>query len=154
MNDHSATPSPSPARVKRRLGFHFALAGLIIGFLGLGIAAYRMSVESEAPPPPKSEKIAEVLSNTIKKTAEKLTGKKGQTEAAPEWTASRKMGLAASICGFLGVVLGCLSWLKGERYRWTWASLAVGIAALAWSHVVVAVAIAVAVAVFLMLLGS
>ena len=149
----SATPTPSPARAKRRLGFHFALVGLIIGFLGLGIAAYRMSVESEEPPPPKKKEISDVLSDTIKKTADKLTGKKGQPDAAPEWTTSRKMGLAASGCGFLAMLLGCLSWLKGERRRWTWAALAIGIAAMAWTHVVVAVAIAAAAAVFLIIIS-
>lgn len=95
-----------------------------------------------------------MLSETIKKTADKLMGNNDKPEPAPEWTASRKMGLAASVSGFVGVVLGCLSWLKGERGRWTWASLAVGIAALAWTHVVVAVAIAAAAAVFLAILAN
>jgi VIT1/CCC1 family predicted Fe2+/Mn2+ transporter len=128
-----------------------ALVGLILGFLGLGIAAYRTSVESEMLSPPE---ISDVVSDTIKKTADKLMGKKDTPDSASEWLTSRNMGLAASACGFLGVVLGCLSWLKGERGRWIWASLAVGVVALAWTHVVVAVSVAVGVAVFLMVLGA
>jgi hypothetical protein len=123
--------------------------GLIIGFLGLGIAAYRMSVESETPPPPTKKGVADVISDT---TANKLTGK----ESVPKntWTPSRKMGLASSICGFISVALGCASWLLGEHRRWTWAALCVGMAALAWTHVVVAVALAAGAAVFLWILGS
>jgi hypothetical protein len=59
-------------RPKLRRGFRFALIGLIVGFLGLGTAAYRMSIESEPSPPPKTKEISDVLSDTIKKTADKF----------------------------------------------------------------------------------
>ncbi|QIF02803.1 hypothetical protein [Roseimicrobium sp. ORNL1] len=155
MNDDSAPASPTPPRPRRRLGFHFALVGLIIGFLGLGIAAYQMYEESETQPTRRVEKLGDLVADTIKEMKAKLASKKeGKPQAKEERAAARKMGLAASACGFLGVVLGCLSWLKGERYRWTLASLAVGIAALAWTYVVVAAAVAAAALVVLMILGS
>ncbi len=150
----SARETP-PKRPTVRRGVRFALVGLVIGFAGLGVAAYRMSVESEEPPPPKRSEISDVLSDTIKKAADKL---RKQPSGAPQpavatWPTSRKLGLAASVCGFIGVVFGCFSWLAGEHRRWTWAALCVGIAALAWTHVVVAVSIAVAVAIGFWLLS-
>jgi VIT1/CCC1 family predicted Fe2+/Mn2+ transporter len=139
-----------------RRGFRFAFIGLFAGFLGLGIAAYRMSIESDQPPRPKTKEISDVLSDTIKKTADKFRHKQPTPpppSATEPWPASKKLGLAASILGFIGAAFGCVSWLVGEHRRWTWAALCVGIAALAWTHVVVAVAIAVAFAIGLWLLS-
>jgi VIT1/CCC1 family predicted Fe2+/Mn2+ transporter len=138
-----------------RRGFRFALIGLLAGFLGLGIAAYRVSVESDSPPRPRKKEISDVLSDTIKKTADKLRNKQPTSVPSPAetWPVSKKLGLAASIFGFIGAALGCISWLVGEHRRWTWAALCVGIAALAWTHVVVAVAIAVAIAIGLWILS-
>jgi VIT1/CCC1 family predicted Fe2+/Mn2+ transporter len=150
------TEATVSTRPKLRHGFRFAFIGLVVGFLGLGIAAYRMSVESEQPPRPRTKEISDVLSDTIKKTADKFRHKQPTPApaSAPEaWPASKKLGLAASICGFIGVTFGCASWLVGEHRRWTWAALCVGIAALAWTHVVVAVSIAVAIAIGLWLLS-
>lgn len=150
-------PTPQPAnspRSKLRRGVRFALLGLVFGFLGLGIAAYRMSVESEQPPPPKHKEISDVLADTIKKTADKFRKQAipppQSTEARP---LTRKLGLAASICGFIGAAFGCISWLVGEHRRWTWAALCVGIAALAWTHVVVAVSITIAIAIGIWMLS-
>jgi hypothetical protein len=152
------TTEPSkPRRTKLRHGFRFALVGLLIGFLGLGIAAYRMSIEAEAPTPPNRKEISDVLSDTIQKTADKLRHRKpaAPPPPAPEtWPTSKKLGLAASICGFIALVFGSVSWLVGEHRRWTWAALCVGIAALAWTHVVVAVSIAVAFAIAIWILGQ
>jgi hypothetical protein len=114
-----------------------------------------MSVEAEPPPPPKTKEISDVLADTIKKTADKFR-KKAATppEPAPDaWPTSKKLGLAASILGFIGAVFGCVSWLVGEHRRWTWAALCVGVAALAWTHVVVAAAIAVGLALLIIILG-
>jgi hypothetical protein len=115
-----------------------------------------MSVESEQPPRPKTKEISDVFSDTIKKTVDKFRHKPSTPPAATaveEWPACKKLGLAASICGFFGAALGCVSWLVGEHRRWTWAALCVGIAALAWTHVVVAVALAIAIAIGLWLLS-
>ena len=150
------TEETTSTRPKLRRGFRFALIGLLIGFLGLGIAAYRMSIESEPPPRPKTKEISDVLSDTIKKTADKLRHKQTSPPSpvtSVEWPATKKLGLAASICGFIGAAFGCVSWLVGEHRRWTWAALCVGVAALAWTHVVVAVAIAVGFAIAIYLLG-
>jgi hypothetical protein len=150
-----ATQQPTSTRSKLRRGFRFALIGLVFGFLGLGTAAYRMSVESEQPPPPKTKEISEVLADTIKKTADKF---RKQPTPPPQpavvtWPVSKKLGLAASIFGFIGATFGCVSWLVGEHRRWTWAALCVGVAALAWTHVVVAAAIAVGIAVLIYMLS-
>ena len=116
-----------------------------------------MSIESETPPRPKTKEIAEVLSDTIKKTADKLRHKQPTPPPAPvavAWPVSKQLGLAASICGFVGAIFGCISWLVGEHRRWTLAALCVGIAALAWTHVVVAVSISVAIVIGLWLLSN
>jgi hypothetical protein len=150
------TQPTSTTSTKLRRGFRFALIGLIAGFLGLGIAAYRMSIESEPPPKPTTKEISDVLSDTIKKTADKLRQTQPTVEPTPvdsTWPLSKKLGLAASICGFISAVFGCISWLVGEHRRWTWAALCVGIAALAWTHVVVAVSIAIAVAIAIYILS-
>ena len=151
-----ANEQTAPSRPKLRRGFRFALIGLIFGFLGLGIAAYRMSVESEQPTRPKSDEIAQALSDTIKKTVNKLRNKEPAPQPLPTavaWPLSKKLGVAASILGFIAAVFGSISWLVGEHRRWTWAALAVGIAALAWTHVVVAVSIAVGIAIVIIILG-
>ena len=115
-----------------------------------------MSIESEPPPRPKNKEISDVLSDTIKKTADKFRHKQ-PTDLSPPvavaWPVSKQLGLVASICGFIGAVFGCVSWLVGEHRRWTWAALCVGIAALAWTHVVVAVSIAVGIAILILILG-
>lgn len=134
-----------------RRSFRFALIGLVFGFIGLGIAAYRMSVESEEPPPPRTKEISDVLADTIKKTADKF--RQPAKASAAEWPASKKLGLVASIFGFIGLAFGCVSWLIGEHRRWTWAALCVGVAAMAWTHVVIAVAIAVGIAVLIIILS-
>lgn len=145
-----------PARSRLRRGLRFAFIGLVAGFIGLGIAAYRMSVESEQPPPPKTKEVTNVLSDVIRKAKDKFRHKQPTPPpaSAPEaWPVSKKLGLAASICGFISVAFGCVSWLVGEHRRWTWAALCVGIAALAWTNVVVAVSIAIAIAIGLWLLS-
>ena len=156
MNEAIPTSEQTTStRSRLRRGFRFALIGLVFGFLGLGTAAYRMSVESEQPPPPKRKEVSDVLADTIKKTADKF---RKQPTLPPQpavvaWSVSKKLGLAASICGFIGAAFGCVSWLVGEHRRWTWAALCVGIAALAWTHVVVAVSIAIAIAIGIWLLS-
>jgi hypothetical protein len=136
--------------------FRFALIGLLIGFVGLGIAVYRMSVEADTPTRPKTREISDVLSDTIKKTVDKLRAKPPVAPskiASPVWPASKKLGLAASICGFIAAVFGCISWLAHEHRRWTYAALGIGVAALAWQHVVVAAALAVGIALFLIIIS-
>ena len=135
-----------------RNGIRFALVGIVFGFFGLGVAAYRMSVESEPPPPPRSKEIADVLSDTVKKTVDKLRNAPANPESKPEeeaWPATKKLGVAATLLGFISAAMGCVSWLVNEHRRWTWAALVVGIAAMAWTHVVVAAAIAVGIAILL-----
>ena len=137
-----------------RNGIRFALVGVVFGFFGLGVAAYRMSVESEPPPPPRSKEIADVLSDTVKKTVDKLRNVPAKPEAEPKpveeaWPMSKKLGVAATLLGFISAAMGCVSWLVNEHRRWTWAALVVGIAAMAWTHVVVATAIAVGIAILL-----
>ena len=138
-------------RSKMRRGFRFALIGLICGFIGIGIGTYRMSVAAEEPVRPRTKEISDVLAETIKKTADKLRNQR--TVEKVEWTQTKKLGLAASIFGFLGAAFGCASWLVGEHRRWTWAALCVGLAAMAWTHVVVAVAIAVGLAIFIIIVS-
>ena len=70
-----ASQQTTSTRSKLRRGFRFALIGLVFGFLGLGTASYRMSVESEPPPPPKTKEISDVLPDTIKNTADKYRHK-------------------------------------------------------------------------------
>ena len=150
------TGATTSTRPLLRRGFRFALIGLLAGFLGLGIATYRMSIESDTPTRPRTKEISDILSDTIKKTADKFRHKQPTVAPSPTleaWPVSKKLGLAASICGFIGAALGCVSWLVGEHRRWTYAALCVGIAALAWTHVVVAVAIAVAIVIGLWLLS-
>ena len=150
------TEAPTSTRSKLRRGYRFALIGLLVGFLGLGIATYRMSIESEPPPRPKTKEISDVLSDTIKKTADKFRHKQPTAPpptVAAAWPVSKQLGLAASICGFIGAAFGCVSWLVGEHRRWTWAALCVGIAALAWTHVVIAVSIAIAFAIAIYILS-
>lgn len=130
----------------------FALIGILVGFIGLGLATFRMSVESEPPPPPKTKEISDVLSDTVKKTVDKLRKKPVEdvemtAPAKIEWPLSKKLGIAATLCGFVSALMGCVSWLAHERRRWTWTALVVGVAAMAWTHVVVAAAIAVGIAI-------
>jgi hypothetical protein len=163
MNETIPTiEQPASKHSKLRRGFRYALIGLIFGFIGLGTAAYRMSIEVEPPPQPARQKkeISDVLSDTIKKTVDKLRDKVATQQISPAapttvaWPLTKKLGLVASILGFVGAVFGCISWLVGEHRRWTWAALCVGIAALAWTHVVIAVSMAVGFFILIWLLGN
>ncbi len=125
-------------------------------FLGLGLVSIPMSVESRTASRPKAREISGVLADTIVKAADKLRHKQTAPPLAPPpvgWPVSKQLGLAASVCGFIGVVFGCISWLVREHRRWTWAALSVSIAALAWTHVVVVVAIAISAVVAIVILG-
>lgn len=147
----------TPERSKLRRGFRFALVGLVFGFLGLGVAVYRMSIEAEPPPRPVKKDVAEALSNAIGKAVDKFRGQESAPatpDAGAAWPLSKQLGLAASVGGFISAVMGCISWLAGEHRRWTWAALCVGLAAMAWTHVVVAVSVAVAIVVVLLLLSA
>lgn len=75
-----------------RKTYRFALLGLLFGFLGLGIATYRMAVEADEPTPAKTEQISEVLADTIKKAADKLRNRT-EPEPAAQWTQSKKLGI-------------------------------------------------------------
>jgi hypothetical protein len=156
MNEASTPTEKGNSIPKPRRGIRFAFIGLVFGFLGLGIATYRTSVEAEPPPPPKTKEISEVLADTVKKTADKFRKQASTPPPQPEvvaWPTSKKLGLAASILGFIGAVFGCVSWLVGEHRRWTVATLCVGVAALAWTHVVVAAGLAVGLAILIFILG-
>lgn len=144
-------PASGNEHAPLRRGFRFALLGLVFGFIGLGIATYRMAVASEEPTPPRTKEISDVLADTIKKTADKF--RQPAETPATEWPTTRKLGLAASVFGFIGAAFGCVSWLQREHRRWTWAALGVGIAAMAWTHVVVAVALAVGLAILILILS-
>jgi uncharacterized membrane protein YdbT with pleckstrin-like domain len=132
--------------------------GLVFGFLGLGFGVYRMSIQAERQRRPERKQISEVVADTIKRTADKFRKQPppatSDEVAATAWSETKKLGLAASICGFIGAVLGCASWLVAEHRRWTWAALCVGIMALAWTHVVVAVGVAVGIVVFIWLISK
>lgn len=139
-----------------RRGFRFAVIGLLVGFVGLGIAVYRMAIEAETPTRPKTREISDVLSDTIKKSVDKLRAKPPTRRpeiSSPTWPVSKKLGVAASICGFAAAIFGCISWLVREHRRWTYAALAIGVSALAWQHVVVAAALAVGIALFLIIIS-
>jgi hypothetical protein len=159
MNEANPPPNPPPNgnRSRRRRGVRFAVIGLVFGFLGLGFGVYRMSVEAERQRRPDRKEVSEVVADTIKKTADKFRKKPAATAGEvvdTGWAETKKLGLAASICGFIGAAFGCASWLTGEHGRWTWAALSVGIMALAWTHVVVAVGVAVGIVVFIWLISK
>ncbi len=153
---NSTTPESTASQRKLRRGYRFALVGIVAGFLGLGTATYRMSVEAETPPPPRGKEISNTLAETIKKAADKFRHQQPVPPPQPadaKWPATKKLGLAASALGFVGTAFGCVSWLVGEHRRWTWAALCVGVAALAWTQVVVAVAMAIGIALLIVILS-
>lgn len=147
--------SEAPLPTKRRYrGSRWALLSLVFGFLALGTAVYRSSIEAEPPTPTTKEKISDAIVETLDRAADKMKEKfslpgKAAPASEPVWPMSKKLAAAASALGFCGAFFGCVSWLVGEHRRWTLAAICISILALAWTHVVVAVSVAVAVAVLL-----
>lgn len=140
---------------RRYRGTRWALLSLVFGFLALGTAVYRSSIEAEPPTPTTKEKISNAIVETLDRAADKMKEKfslpsKAASASEPIWPMSKK--LAASALGFCGTFFGCVSWLVGEHRRWTLAAISISILALAWTHIVVAVSVAVSVAVFIWLL--
>jgi hypothetical protein len=160
MSDPTPTLSPPPASdtasVPKR-GIRLALIGILISFLALGLAVYRTSLESTPPPPPTARDVSDVLSDTFKKTVDKIRRKPANPPPAantPAWSTSQKLALAASACGFLGAAFGCASLLFREQRRWTWTAIGIGLLALAWNHVIVAIGLGVGIAILLWILGN
>ena len=131
----------------------FGTIGLFAAFIGLALAVFGPQIiEHLAPKPPRKE-VSEVLADTAVKIKERLLHKPTPAPVQPHWrtpTLAGQLAMGSLVFAFLGLALGCTSWLRQEDRRFSGVAVGVAVAALAWQQIIIAVA---AVIVFLILVS-
>lgn len=138
----------------------------VLGLIGLLIAFAAWSgqlltpqiAEALQPPPPPKKNIAEKVADFGARVVEKVKGEeKAMPAPMPEvqqplvnW--NQRIRLIVAGASVLGVLLGVLSWVRGENHRVSIAAMAVGSLALAWSYVLLGIVCGVIVAVVIIVL--
>ena len=107
-----------------RKSYRFALIGLIIGFTGISLASYKLSIESKEPKPSVTHKLSLGFSNIFKKTLD-ISIQKKELQPKPieeKWLSSNNIGICATICGLCSLLFGCIAWIRGEHRRFTYTT--------------------------------
>jgi hypothetical protein len=108
------------------------IIGIVIALLGVGVAVFQDDIRSHFDTAP-----VEVKDRVIQKGAE-LFGVKVESETTRDKVTFLQFGL-----GFVGIVLGVVSWIRKENHRVSSSAAALGIVAIAWEYVLIAAGFAV-----------
>ena len=123
---------------------YFGSAGLILGFIGLGLALFSPAIVSRvAPPPPAKEQLSDFVADTAIKIKDRLRHKPSPTPAPVQRrppTLSEQLFYASLACGFVGLALSSVSWLRHESRSVSSIAAAVSIGTLAWHLLILAIA--------------
>lgn len=115
----------------------FGLIGIVIALAGIGVAVFQDHLRP--PPEPVSVKLGEAA---LAKGKQWLGVESKEVKEEPTSTIDW-VTIAQFALGFLGIVLGAVSWVRKENHRISALSAALGLVAVAWEYVLVAVGVAV-----------
>ncbi|MFT7531818.1 MAG: putative membrane protein [Gammaproteobacteria bacterium] len=115
------------------------IIGIAIALVGVGVAIFQDDLRPQ--PTPVSIQLKDVA---LEKGAQ-LLGIDVEEKTPSDW-----VRLTYFILGFLGIIMGVISWVKKENHRVSATALSLGIVAVAWQYVLIGVGFAV----FIMIIGS
>ena len=126
---------------------YFGSAGVILGFIGLGLAIFSPAIVSRIAPLPLNEQVSVVIADSAIKIKDRLKDrllhKVTPTPAPatrPPPTLSEQLSFASLACAFVSLVLSSVSWLQHERRSVSCIAAAVSIGTLAWNLLILAIA--------------
>lgn len=127
---------------RRSRAYHLGLIGLVVSFIGLAVTIFVPMVMDARQPP---RELSDVLADTAIKIKERVTNQKAATPP-PETNWRMIAIISASVVGFIGAVLGVISWIRREDLRLSQAAIGVGVIAIAFHHILAAVVVIIALA--------
>lgn len=118
----------------------YSTIGLILGFIGVCVAAFE--TQAAKPEPPRQEKRGSALEiGTAKHT---LTLKLRKDEAPPPPQSQiRPLRITYTLLGLAAMGLGAFSWIRKEHIRMSGGAAALGLLAVAWQWVLIGVVVAI-----------
>ena len=117
----------------------YSSAGLLLGFIGLCVAAFDThAVKAE----PKEEKRGRVLEIGTAKHTLTLKLRKDDPPPPPP-TPIQPLRIAYTALGLGAIGLGTFSWIRKEHIRMSGGAAALGLLAVAWQWVLIGVCIAI-----------
>ena len=117
----------------------FGVIGITIALMGIGVAIFQDDIRAQLDTQP-----VEVQDRILEKGA-KLLGLEVESERSRDWVTFTQFGL-----GFIGIILGVISWVRNENHRISASAAALGVVAIAWVYVLIGLAIGV----ILLVVGS
>jgi hypothetical protein len=134
----------------------FAILGLVIGFVAIGVAAFERP--SLAPEAPKEDKrsLKELAAEAGKKLLKEKVLKESSPapSSTPKVEPSRPTRIAYMLLGLAAMAFGGVAWIRKENLRMACGAIAVGLVAVAWEYVLVAVAVAIFIMIVCAVMGS
>lgn len=117
----------------------FGIIGIVIALMGVGVAIFQDDLRSLFETEP-----IEIQDRVIEKGA-RLLGLDVEHETRRDWVTFTQFGF-----GFIGIILGVVSWVRNENHRVSSSAAALGVVAIAWEYVLIGLGIGV----ILLVVGS
>lgn len=108
------------------------MAGILIALSAIAVASF----QDELRPEPAPVKI-QLKDRVVDKAAE-LVGIETESSASRDWVTLAYIGL-----GFLALVAGVISYVKGESHRISGMAGALGVIAIGWEYVLIGIVVAI-----------
>ena len=119
----------------------FAIIGLIVGFLAVGVAAFESHLVAKSRPSEDKRSLRELTTEAGKKMLKERVLKEEPVAPAPK--PFHPVRIVYSLMGLAAMGLGAISWIKKEHIRMAGGAIALGLIAICWQWVLIGVCIAV-----------
>lgn len=124
----------------------FAILGLVLGFLAIGMAAFEKHVAASEVPAdaPKEDKrtMKELAAEAGKKLLKEKILKEEQPAPKPKPESLSPTRIAYTFLGLIAIACGGIAWMRKENLRMAGGAISAGLIAVAWEYVLVAVGVA------------
>lgn len=119
----------------------FAMVGLVIGFIAIGMAAFEKHVAASEPPKEDKRTLKELAAAVGKKLLNDQILKEEPPPPKPE--PFRPTRIAYTFLGLVAITCGGIAWMRKENVRMAGGAISMGLIAVAWEYVLVAVGVAI-----------